>query len=138
MVVLRGGYTVFGAGAIGGTVGAHLVRGGESVVLVDADVEHVRAMQSRGLTIRGFAETFTVRVEATTPESLPDVLECVLLAVKAPATERAVSSFVERLAPDRYVVSLQDGLNELVISRMVGERRTVGAFVNRLTTWSRG
>lgn len=123
-------YTVFGAGAIGGTVGAHMVRGGESVLFVDKDVDHVRAMQSRGLTIRGFAETFTVPVEATTPDQLPSTLDTVLLACKAPATEDAVRSFADRLSPDGCVVSLQNGLNELVISRLVGEQRTIGAFVN--------
>jgi 2-dehydropantoate 2-reductase len=123
-------YTVFGAGAIGATVGAHMVRGGESVLFVDREVEHVRAMQQRGLTIKGFAETFTVAVEATTPDALPDRLQTVLLACKAPATEEAVRSFADRLAPDGCVVSLQNGLNELTIGRMVGEQRTVGAFVN--------
>ena len=123
-------YTVFGAGAIGGTVGAHMVRGGESVVFVDRDAEHVRAMQQRGLTIRGFAETFTVPVQATTPDNLPDQLQTVLLATKAPATEAAVESFAHRLAPDGCVVSLQNGLNELSIARLVGEQRTIGAFVN--------
>jgi 2-dehydropantoate 2-reductase len=123
-------YTVFGAGAIGGTVGAHLVRAGQSVLFVDRDVDHVRAMRERGLTIRGFAETFTVRVEAATPDSLPESFETVLLAVKAPATEDAVRSIAERLLPDGGVVSLQNGLNELVISRLVGQQRTVGAFVN--------
>ncbi len=123
-------YTVFGAGAIGGTVGAHMVRGGESVLFVDRDIEHVRAMRARGLTIRGFAETFTVPVEATTPDALPERLETVLLACKAIATEEAVNSFVDRLAPDGSVVSLQNGLNELQIAQIVGEQRTIGAFVN--------
>jgi 2-dehydropantoate 2-reductase len=123
-------YTVFGAGAIGGTVGAHMVRGGESVLFVDKDVDHVRAMQANGLTIRGFSETFTVPVEATTPDALPDSLETVLLACKAPATEDAVRSFKDRLSADGCVVSLQNGLNELVIARHVGEQRTIGAFVN--------
>jgi 2-dehydropantoate 2-reductase len=123
-------YTVFGAGAIGGTVGAHMVRGGESVLFVDRDADHVRAMRQHGLTIRGFAETFTVPVEATTPEALPDRLQTVLLATKAPATEAAVQSFADRLAPDGCVVSLQNGLNELTIARLIGEHRTIGAFVN--------
>ena len=124
-------YTVFGAGAIGGTVGAYMVRGGESVLFVDRDLEHVRAMQTRGLTLRGFAsESFSVPVEATTPEALPNRLETVLLATKAPATEAAVRSFADRLDPDGCVVSLQNGLNELVIARLVGEQRTLGGFVN--------
>ncbi|MDQ6674640.1 MAG: 2-dehydropantoate 2-reductase [Chloroflexota bacterium] len=123
-------YTVFGAGAIGGTVGAHMVRGGESVLFVDRDAEHVRAMQQRGLRIQGFAESFTVRVEAVTPDQLPDRLETVLLACKAPATAAAVDFFADRLAPDGCVVSLQNGLNELTIADIVGEERTIGAFVN--------
>jgi 2-dehydropantoate 2-reductase len=123
-------YTLVGAGAIGGTVGAHMVRGGESVLFVDKDVEHVRAMREHGLTVRGFAESFTVPVDATTPDDLPSELETVLLACKAPATEDAVRSIADRLSPDGCVVSLQNGLNELVISRLVGESRTIGAFVN--------
>src|SRR5437660_4771757 len=123
-------YTVFGAGAIGGTVGAHMVRGGESVLFVDRDADHVPAMQQHGLTIRGFAETFTVPVEAITPDALPDRLQTVLLATKAPATQAAVESFADRLAPDGCIVSLQNGLNELTIARLVGEQRTIGAFVN--------
>jgi 2-dehydropantoate 2-reductase len=106
------------------------VRGGESVLFVDRDVDHVRAMQQRGITVRGFAETFTVPVEAVTPDALPDRLETVLLACKAPATEAAVRSFADRLAPDGCVVSLQNGLNELTIANIVGVQRTIGAFVN--------
>src|ERR1700730_13040048 len=123
-------YTVFGAGAIGGTVGAHMARGGESVLFVDRDLEHVRVMQERGLTIRGFAETFCVPVEAVTPDHLPDRLDTVLLACKAPATEAAVRAFADRLAPDGCVVTLQNGLNELTIASIVGQQRTIGAFVN--------
>jgi 2-dehydropantoate 2-reductase len=123
-------YTVIGAGAIGGTVGAHMLRGGESVLFVDADADHVKAMRERGLTIRGFDETFTVPVEAVTPDNLPATLQTVLLATKAPATQAAVRSFADRLATDGCVVSLQNGLNELTISSIVGAVRTIGAFVN--------
>ena len=35
-----------------------------------------------------------------------------------------------RLAPDGYVESLQNGLNEIVIAGNVGAERTIGAFVN--------
>lgn len=124
------GLVVVGAGAIGGTVGAHLVRAGHPVTFVDADADHVRAMRERGLTVRGFEETFTVPVRALTPDELPPELGTVLLAVKAPATEAAVRAFADRLAADGCVVSLQNGLNELTIARLVGQARTVGAFVN--------
>ena len=123
-------YTLVGAGAIGGIVGAHMVRGGESVLFVDRDQDHVQAMREHGLTIRGATETFNVAVEAVTPDALPDTLETVLLATKAPETEAAVRSFTDRLAATGCVVSLQNGLNELTISSIVGAQRTIGAFVN--------
>lgn len=122
--------TIIGAGAIGGTVGAHMIRAGHDVLFVDAALDHVSAINERGLTITGFAETFTVPAKATAPDQLEGPLEAVLLAVKAQATDAAVEGILPKLAPHGFVVSLQNGLNELVISRMIGAARTVGCFVN--------
>jgi 2-dehydropantoate 2-reductase len=97
---------------------------------VDQDAAHVAAMQEHGLTIRGFAETFTVPVDAATPERLAGPLDTVLLAVKAQHTEQALKTIVPLLAPDSAVVSLQNGLCERIIVEMIGAERTVGGFVN--------
>lgn len=123
-------FTVLGAGAIGGTVGAYLVRAGESVQFADAARDHVAAMQARGLTIRGYAETFTVPVQAVHVEELQGPLDVVLLAVKAQHTEAAVRAILPQIGPDTVIVSLQNGLCERTISRLVGPERTIGAFVN--------
>lgn len=123
-------YTVIGAGAIGGTVGAYMARAGLDLLFVDADAAHVAAMNQDGLTIRGYEETFTVPVKAVTPDNLPETLGAVLLATKAPATKAALSQIAPRLADDGFIVSIQNGLNELVISEAVGKARTVGCFIN--------
>jgi 2-dehydropantoate 2-reductase len=123
-------YTIVGAGAIGGTLGAYMARAGEDVTFVDADRAHVAAMRERGLTIRGYKETFTVPARAFTPEEAPGPVEALLLAVKAQHTEAALGAIVDRLAPDGFVVSLQNGLCEDVIRQIVGAERTVGCFVN--------
>jgi 2-dehydropantoate 2-reductase len=122
--------TIVGAGAIGGTVGAYLARAGTPVRLVDRDVEHVAAMRSRGLTIRGAQETFTVPVDALTPEELAGPIDVVLLAVKAQHTAEAVHRLHPLLTPDSVVVSLQNGLCERVIAGAIGPKRTIGCFVN--------
>ncbi len=122
--------TIVGAGAIGGTVGAYLARGGEQVRLVDQDAAHVAAMRERGLTIQGFAETFTVPVEAWRPDELNGTLDTVLLAVKAQHTAPAIASIERLLTPSSSIVSLQNGLCERIIANVVGPERTVGAFVN--------
>jgi 2-dehydropantoate 2-reductase len=127
-------FTIIGAGAIGGTVGAYFARAGVDVLLVDADAAHVEAISARGLTIEG-REKFTVPVRAATPAALAAAVGgrlpgAVLLCVKAMHTQPALKPIVELLGGDQYVVSLQNGLNEQVIASLVGANRTVGAFVN--------
>ncbi|HEX6763345.1 MAG TPA: amidase family protein [Gaiellaceae bacterium] len=123
-------YVVVGAGAIGGTVGAHLVRGGKDVLLCDTDADHVAAINAEGLRIEGPVEQFTAAARAVAPADLPDRLRAVLLAVKSQHTAEALKAVAPRLAPDGFVVSLQNGVNEPQIASVVGEERTVGGFVN--------
>jgi 2-dehydropantoate 2-reductase len=61
--------TIYGAGAIGGLVGACMARAGEDVLLVDKVPEHIQAMNDKGLRISGF-DNFTVRVRACLPADL--------------------------------------------------------------------
>jgi len=121
---------IWGAGAIGGTIGAYLARADINVVFVDLDPEHVHAMNRKGFTIEGPIETFTVPVRAFTPSELTGVYEKVFLCVKAHHTETACRALPPFLASEGYVVSFQNGLNELVIADIVGRPRTVGAFIN--------
>ena len=127
-------FTVIGAGAIGGTLGAHLVRAGHRVLLVDRVEEHVNAIGRSGLAIEG-TRTFQVRVPAVTAGGLADALggrppEAVFLAVKAMHTPAALEPLVPLLGDASFVVSMQNGLNEKVIAERIGPERTVGAFVN--------
>ncbi|MFL5925742.1 MAG: amidase family protein [Gaiellaceae bacterium] len=123
-------YVVVGAGAIGGTIGARLARSGRTVLLCDADRDHVKAINEHGLRIEGPVEQFAVDVRAALPDDLPDALGAVLLAVKSQHTREALATITPRLAPDGFVVSLQNGINEPLIASVVGTERTVGAFVN--------
>ncbi|HEY1512619.1 MAG TPA: amidase family protein [Gaiellaceae bacterium] len=123
-------YVVVGAGAIGGTIGARLARDGHSVLFCDADTDHVAAINANGLTVEGPVETFTVAAEAVSPAQLPGELHAVLLAVKSQHTEAALAAVAPRLAPDGFIVSLQNGINEPEIAGRIGPERTVGAFVN--------
>ncbi len=121
---------VWGAGAIGGTAGAYLARAGHTVTFVDRDRAHVEAINQRGLTITGPIDQFTVSAKAFTPDTLSDKHRAVLLCVKAQDTRTATQALAPYLPEDGYVVSLQNGLNELMIADVLGRERTVGAFVN--------
>jgi 2-dehydropantoate 2-reductase len=121
---------VWGAGAIGGTLGAYLARAGHDVTLVDTVRDHVAAVNRSGLTISGPIAEFTTPVPAFTPDTLQGAWDTVILATKAQHTEAAARALLPHLTPAGCVVSAQNGLNELTIARVVGEERTVGAFVN--------
>jgi 2-dehydropantoate 2-reductase len=121
---------IWGAGAIGGTLGAHLARAGLDVTFVDVVAEHVGAINHRGLELTGPIDAFRVRAPAFTPEALRGTWDEIVLATKAHHTETAVRALLPHLATDGYVVSAQNGLNELAIADAAGAARTVGAFVN--------
>jgi len=125
---------IWGAGAMGGAIGATLHRAGHEVVLVDADVAHVEAIRSDGLRITGPVAQFTARPPAFTPEELAGDgggrFGTVFLCVKAHHTEAALEGLVPHLTRDGCVVSVQNGLNERVIAARLGSQRTVGCFVN--------
>jgi 2-dehydropantoate 2-reductase len=121
---------VWGAGAIGGTLGAHLARAGHDITFVDRAVEHVEAINRDGLRIEGPLARFVARAPACSPEQLGGEFEHVVLAVKAQDTETATRELAPHLAANGYVVSAQNGLNELVIKEVVGDARTIGCFVN--------
>jgi len=121
---------VWGAGAIGGTVGAYLSRAGHQVLFVDRAAEHVARINASGLRISGPVASFTAAARAATPPEVSGQFDTVLLCVKAQDTEAAAQALLRHLAPHGAVVSLQNGLNERVIAPIVGESRTVGAFVN--------
>ncbi len=121
---------IWGAGAIGGTIGAFLVRHGADVTFVERDAAHVLAMQQNGLTIEGPVDSFTVPVCACLPEAVTGVFDQVFLCVKAHHTQDATRTLAPHLARDGFVVSFQNGLNELVIAGIVGRERTIGAFIN--------
>ena len=126
---------VWGGGAIGGTLAAYWTRAGHDVLMVDIVDEHVEACRGKGLHIFGPVEEFTVVVQSVQPHELRGQFSCIVLAVKAQATEAAVRSLAPHLTPDGFVLSAQNGLNEIAIARAIGEARTMGCFVNFGADW---
>ncbi len=127
-----GPITIIGAGAIGGTVGAFLNEAGHDVTLVDVAPEHVRAINERGLRVVGVRgdRRFHFRRPALLADELRGPFGAVFLCVKGHFTDGAMGRTAPLLAPDGFVLSLQNGLNEAIIARHVGAARTVGAFVH--------
>ena len=67
---------IWGAGAIGGVLGAYWARAGQPVTMVDIVADHVTACRTEGLKIEGPVEEFTQVVPAVLPEKLTKTYSC--------------------------------------------------------------
>lgn len=121
---------IWGAGAIGGALGAYLIRAGHDVLFVDVAVDHVNAINTNGLRITGPIEEFSVPAKAATPDAVQGEYDIILLCTKSQHTADATRALAPHLTDDGFVVSVQNGLNELIIQEIVGKERTVGSFIN--------
>ncbi len=100
---------VYGAGAIGGLLGARLARAGEDVTLI-ARGPHLAAMRGKGLKVTGIGGDFTVSPRATDNAAEAGVQDFVIVAVKAQAVPAIVDKMKPLLGPQTAVVMAVNGV----------------------------
>jgi 2-dehydropantoate 2-reductase len=131
---------IVGAGAVGGYAGAHMVQAGEDVTFIDPWPAHVEHMCAHGLRVTHAMDVaeFTVPVRAlhiTDAQQLakePPV-DIAFICMKSYDTAWATMLIKQYLAPDGYVVSLQNCMNEETIAGVVGWGRTLGCIASSIT-----
>ena len=118
---------IWGAGAIGGTLGAYLARAGEDVLLVDVVEAHVEAMKRGGLFIEGPVETFLQPVQAATPSEVKGRFKRIILAVKAHHTREAVRALKPHLADDEKFRRSRTDRTNLLLRKKLARSATSAA-----------
>jgi len=101
---------VFGAGAIGGLVGARLARQGDAAVSLIARGPHLAAMRENGLTLKDESGETRVKVQATDQPKELGPQDYVFLALKAHSLPGILDSLKPLLGPDTAVVTAQNGV----------------------------
>jgi 2-dehydropantoate 2-reductase len=130
-----------GAGALGGYVGGSLAHHGQDVTLIDMWPENIEAIRARGLELDGLTpeEKFTVTkaktMHITEVQSLSKQkpIDIAFVSVKSYDTEWATMLIRPYLAPDGYVVSLQNCVNEEKIAGIVGWGKTLGVVASLIS-----
>ena len=131
-----------GAGAVGGFVGGNLARAGHDVTLIDAWPEHVEVMKKSGIRISTPEQSLQVPVralhigEVQTLKRRP--IDVAFIATKSYDTEWATLLIKQYLAPNGFVVSLQNCINEERIAQHVGWGRTVGCIAHTISVRMEG
>jgi 2-dehydropantoate 2-reductase len=123
---------IFGAGAIGSSVGADLTEAGEDVTIVDQWPAQVEALKASALRVVMPDHDLRVNVRALHVCELASdrpVFDVALLAVKSYDTAWMATLANAYLAGDGVFVGLQNGMNEETIIPIVGRDRTVASVV---------
>jgi len=118
-----------------------MTRAGHDVTLIDPWPEHVEYMRSHGLQLSGMTpqETHSIPVQAL---HITDVqrfcrerpVDIAFICVKSYDTEWAAQLIKPYLAPDGFVVSLQNCINEERIAAIVGWGRTLGCIASLISS----
>lgn len=104
---------IFGAGAIGGLIGASLAEVPEVDVSLVARGPHLAAMQERGLTIKdetGEGTVKTVKVKASDDPATLGPQDYVFIALKAHSIPGIIDSIKPLIGPETTVVTGQNGM----------------------------
>jgi 2-dehydropantoate 2-reductase len=100
---------VYGAGAIGGYMGAKLAQSGADVTLI-ARGPHLEAMRKKGLTLRSEGETINVRPRMTQDSREAGPQDYVILSVKAHALPGIAGAVQPLLGPKTALVPAINGV----------------------------
>ncbi|MDG2287013.1 MAG: 2-dehydropantoate 2-reductase [Alphaproteobacteria bacterium] len=140
---------IYGAGAIGGFLGAYLAKAGHEVSLI-ARGAHLQALQSKGLTLIHAEEKFTTYPDCAEDPRRIGGADAVFVTVKGPALAAVGEGIGPLLGADTPVVFAMNGLPwwydhgrdapltgaaSLLdptgsLRRVVGEERAIGCVVD--------
>jgi 2-dehydropantoate 2-reductase len=101
---------VFGAGAIGGYVGARLALKGEADVSLVARGAHLAAMKANGLTLRQAGETHVVHPKVTDQPSELGPQDFIILTLKAHGLAGVIDQLTPLMGPDTAILFAQNGI----------------------------
>ena len=121
-------YAIYGAGSLGTVLGAYLTKNGTEVELVNHNRAHVEALRKNGAHISGTVD-FTVPVKALYPEQMEGPYDVIFLMTKQLHNPEVVRQLQPLLGREGVLVTLQNGIPEPEIAKILGKERTIGCVV---------
>lgn len=122
---------IIGAGAVGSMIAAPLSKFNYNIQLVCKHREILDAIENNGLRIEGLKDNLISYPNTVIDISqIIDKPDIIFLAMKANDVREVVQNIVPVLKDDTAVVSLQSGICEDIVSKIVQPQRTVGCVVS--------
>ena len=119
---------IYGAGSLGTILGAYISKAGVNIELINRNKTHIEALQTNGAQVTGTVQ-FTQPVKAYTPNEMSGQDDIIFLMTKQLHNAEVVTMLKDYLAPDGVLVTFQNGLPEMQIAEILGEKRVLGCTV---------
>lgn len=100
---------IFGAGAIGGFLGARLAQAGVDVTFI-ARGPHLEAMRTNGVTLKSGGDTVSIRPRCVGSAEEAGVHDYVMVTLKAHGLPDAAASIATMMGPDSAIVTGINGI----------------------------
>ncbi len=119
---------IYGAGAMGTSLGAELVRKNPGLCcdFVTRNRAHVEALNARGAVLSGQSEEITVRVHALLPGETEGKYDVVFLAVRQQENAAIAGTLRSLLGEGGALVTVQNGLPEAGLAEELGADSVYG------------
>lgn len=130
MIDRKSSVAVVGAGAIGGITAAFMVKEGYNVRLICKYQDLAGRIHTAGLHVFGVKGEYTVSMPAVARiTDLSEKQDVVFLATKATDMIAAARELLPFLKDSSVVVSMQNGICEDALARVLGRNRVIGCVV---------
>ncbi len=120
---------IYGAGGMGTILGAYITKAGYDIDLINRNKDHIKALKKDGAKIIGKIN-FTQKVRALLPEEMSKQYDIILLMTKQRYNQEIVESLVPFLSEKGVICTMQNGLPELSVAKIIGEDKTIGCTMS--------
>ncbi len=118
---------VVGAGAVGGITAALLRKNGFDVEIICKHDDYASAISNEGLEVSGTCGNFRIKMPAyATVSMVKEKKDLILHATKATEVTETAEALKPLLKENSHVVSLQNGICEDELARVLGDDRIIG------------
>lgn len=127
---------IMGCGSLGTILGAYISKGGRQVDLIDANREHVDALNKNGAKIQVLGkDSFTVPVKAITPDEMEGIYDIFIYMAKQTYNDAAIPQMLAHANDKTLICTFQNGIPELAVCKQFDPDRVMGAPVLWGATW---
>ncbi|MCQ2409515.1 MAG: ketopantoate reductase family protein [Clostridia bacterium] len=121
-------YAVYGAGSLGLIFSAFLAKNGEKFDLIDRNTKSISAIKEKGIKVCGKVD-FVQNVSCCLDTEVEKKYDIIFLYTKQINNVQTIEKIAKFLKEDGVICTMQNGLPEKDVAKVIGDKRAYGCAV---------